>query len=71
MRVADGEPGVECQIAFVQMGLIVDLETGRKAAGARADLHRGRRYTDETGTVFRVFVTLGLSVSRVVLEPYF
>jgi len=30
MRVADGEPGVECQIDFAQMGVIVDAETGRK-----------------------------------------
>ena len=30
MRVADGEPGVECQIDFAQMGVILDLETGRK-----------------------------------------
>jgi len=30
MRVTDGEPGVECQIDFAQMAVIVDAETGRK-----------------------------------------
>jgi transposase len=30
VRVADGEPGVECQIDFAQMGFIVDPETGKK-----------------------------------------
>lgn len=30
VRVADGEPGVECQLDFAQMGFIVDAETGRK-----------------------------------------
>jgi len=30
MRVNDGEPGVECQIDFAQMGFILDPETGRK-----------------------------------------
>ena len=30
MRVADGEPGVECQIDFAQMGLLRDPETGRR-----------------------------------------
>ncbi len=30
VRVADGEPGVECQIDFAQLGLLVDAETGRK-----------------------------------------
>ena len=30
VRIADGEPGVECQIDFAQMGFIVDAETGRK-----------------------------------------
>ncbi len=30
VRVADGEPGVECQIDFAQMGFILDLETGKK-----------------------------------------
>ncbi len=30
MRVNDGEPGVECQIDFAQMGFIVDSETGKK-----------------------------------------
>jgi transposase len=28
--VADGEPGVECQIDFAQMGFIVDPETGKR-----------------------------------------
>ena len=28
--VADGEPGVECQIDFARMGLIDDPETGRR-----------------------------------------
>jgi hypothetical protein len=28
--VADGEPGVECQIDFARMGLIADSETGRR-----------------------------------------
>jgi hypothetical protein len=30
VRVVDGEPGVECQIDFAQMGLLVDTETGRR-----------------------------------------
>lgn len=30
VRVADGEPGAECQIDFAQMGFIVDAETGRR-----------------------------------------
>jgi transposase len=30
MRVADGEPGVECQIDFAQMGFLVDPETGKR-----------------------------------------
>ncbi len=30
VRVNDGEPGVECQIDFAQMGFIVDAETGKK-----------------------------------------
>jgi hypothetical protein len=30
VRVIDGEPGVEAQIDFVQMGFILDPETGRK-----------------------------------------
>ena len=30
MRVLDGEPGVECQIDFAQMGFITDAETGRR-----------------------------------------
>jgi transposase len=30
VRVVDGEPGVECQIDFAQMGFILDPETGKK-----------------------------------------
>jgi transposase len=30
VRVADGEPGVECQIDFAQMGFILDAETGKE-----------------------------------------
>lgn len=30
VRVADGEPGLECQIDFAQMGYLLDGETGRK-----------------------------------------
>jgi transposase len=30
LRVADGEPGVECQLDFARMGLIPDPETGRR-----------------------------------------
>ncbi len=30
VRIADGEPGVECQIDFAQMGFILDPETGKK-----------------------------------------
>jgi transposase len=30
VRVLDGEPGVECQIDFAQMGFILEAETGRK-----------------------------------------
>ncbi len=30
MRVNDGEPGVECQVDFAQMGFILDPESGKK-----------------------------------------
>lgn len=30
LRVADGEPGVECQLDFGQMGYLVDPDTGRR-----------------------------------------
>jgi transposase len=30
VRVADGEPGVECQIDFAQMGFILDPDSGKK-----------------------------------------
>jgi transposase len=30
VRVADGEPGVECQLDFAQLGLLFDAETGRR-----------------------------------------
>ena len=30
VRVVDGEPGVECQIDFAQLGFLVDPETGRR-----------------------------------------
>ena len=30
VRVVDGEPGVECQIDFAQMGWLVDPDTGRR-----------------------------------------
>jgi transposase len=30
VRVVDGEPGVECQIDFAQMGLLLDAETGKQ-----------------------------------------
>jgi transposase len=30
VRVADGEPGVECQLDFAQLGLLLDPETGRR-----------------------------------------
>ena len=30
VRVNDGEPGMECQIDFAQMGIIVDPQTGKK-----------------------------------------
>ncbi|MGH3999883.1 MAG: IS21 family transposase, partial [Pseudonocardiaceae bacterium] len=30
VRIADGEPGVECQIDFAQMGFILDAVTGKK-----------------------------------------
>ena len=30
VRVVDGEPGVECQIDFAQMGFILDPETGKR-----------------------------------------
>jgi transposase len=30
VRIADGEPGVECQVDFAQMGLLFDPETGRR-----------------------------------------
>ncbi|HET9648327.1 MAG TPA: hypothetical protein VFP34_08860, partial [Microlunatus sp.] len=30
VRVLDGDPGVECQIDFAQMGFLLDPETGRR-----------------------------------------
>jgi transposase len=30
VRVADGQPGVECQIDFAQLGFLVDAESGRR-----------------------------------------
>jgi transposase len=30
VRVADGEPGVECQLDFAQLGLLTDPDTGRR-----------------------------------------
>ena len=30
VRVVDGEPGVECQVDFAQMGYLTDPETGKK-----------------------------------------
>ena len=30
VRVADGEPGVECQVDFAQLGLLLDPATGRR-----------------------------------------
>lgn len=30
VRVADGDPGVECQLDFAQMGLLLDPDTGRR-----------------------------------------
>ena len=41
VRVADGEPGVECQIDFGELGLMVDPATRATAQGARAGVHRG------------------------------
>ncbi|MCW2529014.1 MAG: hypothetical protein JWM76_3874 [Pseudonocardiales bacterium] len=35
LRVADGQPGVECQIDFAGMGLIPDPETGRRRVCTR------------------------------------
>ena len=40
VRVADGEPGAECQIDFGYLGLLADPVTRAAAEGARADLHR-------------------------------
>ena len=41
VRVVDGEPGVECQIDFARIGLLLRPGDRAAAAGARADLHRG------------------------------
>ena len=41
VRVADGEPGVECQIDFARMGLVHDSASRAAAGHPRADLHRG------------------------------
>jgi transposase len=30
VRVADGEPGVECQVDFAQLGLLAELDSGRQ-----------------------------------------
>ena len=37
VRVLDGDPGVECQVDFAQMGFIVDAETGRPFVDVVAD----------------------------------
>ena len=34
MRVADGEPGAECQLDFGNMGLLEDREAGRREVHA-------------------------------------
>ncbi|MGB7979438.1 MAG: hypothetical protein WCF36_01450, partial [Candidatus Nanopelagicales bacterium] len=34
VRVVDGEPGVECQIDFAQMGFLLDPDTGRRKVHA-------------------------------------
>ena len=41
VRVADGEPGTECQLDFGFLGLLTDPVSGRAAQRVRADLHRG------------------------------
>lgn len=35
MRINDGEPGVECQIGFAQMGFILDQRPGRNGGCTR------------------------------------
>jgi hypothetical protein len=40
VRVADGEPGAECQLDFGYLGLLAHPVTRAAAQGARADLHR-------------------------------
>lgn len=30
VRIADGEPGVECQVDFAQLGFLLDAETGKR-----------------------------------------
>ena len=35
VRVVDGEPGVECQLDFAQLGLLVDPETGSSGGCTR------------------------------------
>jgi hypothetical protein len=39
--VVDGEPGVECQVDFGLMGLLLDPETGRRRKVHAFDLHCG------------------------------
>jgi hypothetical protein len=53
VRVADGEPGVECQIDFARLGLINDPETGPRRLCARParDLARSRPPFDRVGPV--------------------
>ena len=34
VRVLGGDPGVECQIDFAQMGFITDAETGKRRSGS-------------------------------------
>ena len=39
VRVADGDPGIECQLDFVS-GMLTDTADGRRRK-VRVDLHRG------------------------------
>jgi hypothetical protein len=35
LRVADGEPGVECQVDFGRLGLMLDPDSGRRKMSSR------------------------------------
>jgi len=66
MRVNDGEPGVECQIDFAQMGVILDPPKPGCSPGVRA----GMRIHGTTGRPAEAFTAVEASCLLPVPPPY-